>query len=94
MGPDGRPWVVNSGGGIYERLPTGWVQRPGCAKDIGAGADGSIWVIGCAADAGGFKIYRYAKSRNDWDQMKGSALRISVLNEVSAAVVNNAGNYY
>jgi Tectonin domain len=89
VGPSGLPWVVNSGGGIYERLPTGWVQRPGCAKDIGVGADGSVWVIGCNAEGGGWGIYRYKKDVNDWQKIPGAALRISALNEVSASVVND-----
>src|SRR5262245_23189389 len=35
--PSGNPWVVNSKGEIWQRLPTGWKQLPGLARDIGIG---------------------------------------------------------
>src|SRR5262249_26286183 len=42
----GNPWVVNSGGQIFRRINDRWQLLPGLARDIGAGADGSVWVIG------------------------------------------------
>lgn len=59
VGPDGRPWVTNEAGGIFERVGSAWVQRPGCAKDIAVGADASVWVIGCNSAGDGNSIHRY-----------------------------------
>ena len=33
------PWVVNGSGKIYQRVNGLWMQKKGCAKDIGAGAN-------------------------------------------------------
>ena len=32
----------------------GWELEPGAARDIGVGADGSVWVVGTGAVPGGF----------------------------------------
>ena len=45
----GNPWIINSANQIYERVGGvngTWLQRPGAGTDIGAGADGSVWVLG------------------------------------------------
>ena len=54
-----------------------WVQLPGAGNDIGVGANGTVWVIGTNAEAGGYGIYRMNASRN-WDKIPGSAVRIDV----------------
>jgi len=53
----GHPWVVNSNGNIYSRASGNWQQLPGLAKDIGVGADGSVWVIGMDPEPGGYGIH-------------------------------------
>ena len=45
--PDGRAWLVNKFGSIYQYNGSGWSKKTGTtAKDIGVGADGSVWIIG------------------------------------------------
>jgi hypothetical protein len=41
----GNPWVVSSQGTIYRRVSDQWLTMPGSAIDIGAGADGAVWII-------------------------------------------------
>jgi peptidoglycan hydrolase-like protein with peptidoglycan-binding domain len=50
----GRPWVVQNSGAIFRRnaAGNGWDLIGGCASDIGAGLDGSIWALGCNAVQG------------------------------------------
>jgi hypothetical protein len=65
----------------------GWQQMGGAANDIGAGADGSVWVIGNDVQAGGnHGIYRWTGST--WQQMPGGAVRIAVDPQGKAWVIN------
>jgi hypothetical protein len=97
--PDGRPMVVNSGGGIFIRNSDsaffgGWTQICGAAKDIGAGADGSVWVIG--AGAGNQPVFKW-NGRFDcaaWDMSNGSAVRVSVAADGKPWVVQNDGSIW
>lgn len=45
VGPDGNPWVVNSFGNIFHWVGH-WQPFPSLARDIGIGADGSVWIVG------------------------------------------------
>jgi len=92
VSPNGDPWVVNNGGAIYHRKNDAWIQVAGCAKEIACGADGSLWVLGCAAVSGGYEIFTMIN--NIWTKIPGGATRIAALNQDSAAVVNNAGTTY
>jgi len=74
--PSGAPWVVNVNGNIYSRASGSWQLMPGLAKDIGIGADGSVWVIGTDPTPGGYGIYRWNGS--DWSRIDGGATDISV----------------
>ncbi len=61
----------------YLRLIDGmWVKRSGYARDIGIGADGSVWIIGTSSGSGGHGIYRW--NGYDWVQVYGSAWQVSV----------------
>ncbi|MFO7178094.1 MAG: hypothetical protein DIU78_005260, partial [Pseudomonadota bacterium] len=72
--PKGNWWIVNTGNEIWG--PNG--KMPGFARDIGIGADGSIYIIGTNTDvpAGNGKIYRWSGSR--WDLIGGFGMRIAV----------------
>ena len=48
-----------------------WKQTPGRALDIGAGANGSVWVIGTDK-----RLYSW--TGNNWRQMPGTGLRIDM----------------
>lgn len=90
--PNGTPWVVNSSGNIYRWDGRRWEQKPGAAKDIGIGGDGSIWVIGTGAVSGGYSIHKWNGSA--WDKVKGGAVRVDVDAQGIPWVVNSAGNIY
>jgi hypothetical protein len=53
-------------------------QLPGGATDIGAGADGSVWIIGTSATSGGFNIFKFNGNGWDMDYLDGGAVRIAV----------------
>lgn len=90
--PTGMPWVVNEGGSIYRRTPSGWQQLPGAAKDIGIGANGAVWVIGTNAVPGGFGIWSWTGTT--WTAIDGGAVRIAVDPTGAPWVVNSAGGIF
>jgi hypothetical protein len=90
--PSGLPWVVNAQGQVWQRTKTGWIQHPGqLAKDIGIGADGSVWIIGTnpVGTAGDFGVWRWNGS--GWGPIDGGAVRITVDPSGFPWVVNSKG---
>jgi hypothetical protein len=67
-----------------------WDLLPGKARDIGVGANGTVWVIGTAAAPGGYSIHRWTGSA--WQRIAGGAVRIDVDGAGNAWIVNNAGD--
>jgi Tectonin domain len=65
-----------------------WQQLPGAAKDVGVGADGSLWVIGTNPVPGGFGIFRWTGQA--WTAVSGGAVRIAVAPDGQPWVVNDA----
>ncbi len=80
--PSGVPWIVADDGSIYQRSGANagsgsWQSVSGCAKDIGIGGDGSVWVIGCTAVSGGYRPHKWNGS--GWTSANnGGGVRISV----------------
>jgi hypothetical protein len=74
--PSGNPWVTNNDGFIYRWTGTAWAAQPGCAVDVGIGANGQTWVVGCTPANGGFAIYSWNGS--DWVNQPGGAFSIAV----------------
>jgi hypothetical protein len=97
VGPTGIPWVVEAGG-IIKRLSTNnpstgtWIFLPGCGKDIGIGANGAIWAIGCTPVGGGFNIMKF--DGTNWQNSDGGAVRIAVGPDGIPWVVNNGNVLY
>ncbi len=90
--PYGTPWVINHDDQIF-RLEQGyWNRLPGLAKDIGIGADGSVWVIGSNEREGGYGIYTWTGF--DWIRVRGSARQVSVGPDGNPWVVNRDGEIY
>ena len=87
VGPDGSPWVVNSGNEIYRWNRNAFEKLPGRAIDIGVGGDGTAWIIG--TDNG---IYKWNGS--DWDRQQGNAAAISVDRQGQPWVVNTSSEIY
>lgn len=95
VAPDGTPWLVNSVGQIYVGSRGGWGRPlPGLARDIGIGADGSVWIIGTnpVGRAGDGGIFRW-NGRN-WAEMPGGGVAISVGPDGTPWVVNSVGEVY
>jgi hypothetical protein len=90
--PQGNPWVINADGYILRAGPSGWERLPGLARDIGIGADGSVWVVGITQTAGGFTLHRW--NGRDWDLMPGGAVRIDVDRHGNPWVVNDRGEIF
>jgi len=54
----GRAWVAKADGSLFRRTAGNtWQPISGCTNDIGTGANGDVWRIGCDAHTGGFGIY-------------------------------------
>jgi hypothetical protein len=73
-------------------FPGYWEQKPGAAKDIAIGGDGSVWVIGSNVEYGGFGIHKW--NGNGWSAIDGGAVRIAVDRGGNPWVVNSFGNIF
>ena len=94
--PNGTPWVVTAGGWIYRRMtssPSGnglWQGMPGQARDIGIGADGTVYVVGWQwPDAA---IYRWTGTT--WDNTGMAGFRVAASATGRAWVLNSYGSVY
>jgi len=85
-------WVVNSSGNIFHWTGSNWQHMPGLAKDIGVGANGSVWVIGTNPVRGGYGIYQWNGS--NWVNHPGGAVRIDVGPAGYPWVVNSFGEIF
>jgi peptidoglycan hydrolase-like protein with peptidoglycan-binding domain len=78
VSPSGVPWVVNDAGLIFQRSSSSassgtWQPRPGCAKDIGIGANGSVWSISCTFTGDGGYLVQHWNGANWVLDSTGSA---------------------
>ncbi|MDP1981618.1 MAG: hypothetical protein Q8K23_03670 [Sulfuritalea sp.] len=94
LDPQGNPWVVNDKDDIFRWTGSAWVGLPGKAKDIGIGADGTVWAIGANKVPGGFGVYRWDAAKNVWLDMRGGGVRIDVDASGKPWVVNDAGKIF
>jgi hypothetical protein len=83
---------VKDNGNIYKRVGDHWEQLFGAAKDIGIGADGSVWIIGTNPVSGGYGIYRW--DGENWKGIDGGAEQISVDRDGIPWVVNSSNHIY
>ncbi len=88
----GTPWVVNSSGNIFRRNGNSWSQVTGKARDIGAGINGSVFIIGTTAVGGGHNIYQW--SGGNWVEIQGGAEFIDVGSSGLPWVVNDNKNIF
>jgi hypothetical protein len=70
----GRNPGTRVGDGSYQH--EGWDRLPGKAKDIGIGADGTVWAVGVGDYRSDYGLYHWNGSR--WLQDSGSAIRVDV----------------
>jgi hypothetical protein len=69
-----------------------FILRPGAANDVGAGADGSVWVVGTNPVFGGFGIWRWTGA--GWVQAGGGAVALAADAGGRPWVVNSARQIY
>jgi hypothetical protein len=100
VGSDGRPWILTTAGSIYVENGNGWLQQPGSGYDIGAGRDGSVWLVGRNSVSGGFGLYEYVPSTGgtsvpSWTRVTGGGVNIAVGGVTGTPWITNAdGNIY
>ncbi|NOZ13037.1 MAG: hypothetical protein GXO69_05240 [Acidobacteria bacterium] len=87
-------WVVNNTGRVYRLTKNyGWQYIPGRkARDVGVGADGSVWIVGTNPVYGGYDIYRWIKNR--FVRIDGGAVRLDVGPRGAPWVVNKMHDIY
>ena len=91
--------MVNSTGHIYRRVNNQWGDPlPGLARDIGIGADGSVWVIGThrldPPNDHDYGVLRWNESERDWHDIDGGGVRIAVDPNGNPWVVNSTSHIY
>ncbi|MDB5103387.1 MAG: hypothetical protein JWP91_1076 [Fibrobacteres bacterium] len=72
----GNPWIVNSAFAVQRWNGTAWETLPGSATDIGAGPDGSVYILENATVAGGQAVALWNGS--DWRRVPGGGKSIDV----------------
>lgn len=90
--PQGIPWVIDHTNDIHQLIAGRWIRRPGEARDIGIGGDGSVWIVGTSGDDGGHHIYRWTGSM--WNAVQGSSRQISVGPDGHPWAANSGGDIY
>jgi hypothetical protein len=79
VGPDGTPWVVDSGRHIHRQMGGIWQTLPGLATDIGVGPKGEVWITGADFNpVGGYHVYEWDEGHGEWNLQPGGAVSISV----------------
>jgi hypothetical protein len=71
-----------------------WWRYAGCGKDIGVGANGAVWLIGCSQTAGGYVIRRWDKDASAWVPVDGGGRRIAVGPDGTPWLVNSDQKIY
>jgi hypothetical protein len=89
----GLPWVLTSGGAIYQYTSTtSATQINGAASQIAIGVNGGIWVLGVDNPGGDHSIYQFTAA--GFTNVPGAAKKIAVDSSGAAWVVNSAGTVY
>jgi hypothetical protein len=69
-----------------------WEHLPGAGRDIGIGADGSVWVLGTDNVPGGHSIFRW--DGHAWVHVEGAAKAIAVGPDGQPWVTNASGEIF
>ena len=65
--PQGSAWVVLENGEMRHFDGSAWQVIPGNSRDIGVGADGTVWGVGTDG-----RVYRHGPGApGDWQDMEG-----------------------
>lgn len=69
-----------------------WERVSGQAKDIAAGGDGSVWIIGMGSTSGGSNVYK--RSGASWTKLDGGGSSLAAGDSGIPYLVNNANKIY
>lgn len=95
VGPDGNAWVVNDKGFTFRYTGTGWTRLPGPpARDIGVGANGTVWIVDREQLPYGGRIWRFEGHLKGWARVNGQLTNITVDSKGSVWGRNKAGDIY
>ncbi len=94
LAADGSPWLINSVNDIFHKVNGAWQQVIGKARDIGAGANGSIWAIGTDPVGTGGDYGVYSWNGSSWDNAGGGGVKIAVAENGTAYMVNSAHDIF
>ena len=89
----GNPWIINASGKIYRLVDEAWERISGTARDIGIGADDSVWIVGTDEDKND-NCGIYYRKEDAWIEIDGKARKISVEANGAPWVVNAKGQIY
>jgi peptidoglycan hydrolase-like protein with peptidoglycan-binding domain len=95
----GKPWVVTQNGSIFHHTTdnpaTGqWDLDPsGLAEDIGAGIDGSVWIVGYDSLPDTL-IFKYGGVPGVWNPSNKSGMRITVDQDGKPWIVTSNGSIF
>ncbi len=87
--PNDNPWIVTDNGNVYRGTEeSGWsLVFDGNAKDVGIGADGSVYIIGTNPALGGYEILLWNEETQSWAILPGE-------NGAGQVAVDKNGNPY
>lgn len=89
--PAGHPWLINSSHQIWFHDGASWSQKPGTARAIDVGADGSVFMISYSSGANGY-VYRWTGS--GWSYFGGYGQEITVDKDGRPWVINSSRQVY
>lgn len=95
VAPDNHAYLVDDTGAVLKYNGTAWrMFGDKKARDIGAGHDGSVWIISDEVSnvRTDYRIYKW--SGRSWQIIGGAAVRIDVAPDGNAWVVNAAGQVW
>jgi hypothetical protein len=96
--PAGYPWIVNSDYTLFQKYPISfgaWIQYSKQARDVGIGADGSVWIVSNQSNgSGGYQIFKFNSNNSTWTDMKGQGINISCDASGNGWVVNALADVY
>lgn len=101
VGPEGTIWTVNDKGEVWALKPQGggYIASPPSvdfALDIGAGADGSVWITSTDVNATGNVLKRWNASTKSWSALPApaSATKVAVNSKGILFTVNVKGEVW
>ena|GEM_PF-6246470 len=92
-GVDGQPWIIKRNHQILSLFNGDWISRPGFAREIAVGSNGSVWCIGVEEVApGGGSVHHW--NGTDWIRVEGAAVKIAVDPAGEPWILNSAGQIF